>query len=47
MPNTRLTDVAIKSLKPPHGGNTYWDETHPAFGVRVIAAARNVCPRLR
>lgn len=36
MPNTRLTDVAIKSLKPPLEGQiTYWDETLPSFGVRV------------
>jgi integrase len=36
MPNTRLTDVAIKSLKPPPEGQvTYWDETLPSFGVRV------------
>jgi mRNA-degrading endonuclease toxin of MazEF toxin-antitoxin module len=36
MPNARLTDVAVKSLKPPPEGQvTYWDETLPSFGVRV------------
>lgn len=36
MPNRiRFTDIAIRSLKPATSQATYWDDTLPAFGVRV------------
>jgi integrase len=36
MPNIRLTDITLKSLKPPLEGQiTYWDATLPSFGIRV------------
>lgn len=38
MPRTRLTDIAVRSLKPPSRGQvTYWDESIPSFGCRVSA----------
>ena len=36
MPNRiRLTDIAVRALKYFDGQITYWDDTLPAFGVRV------------
>jgi hypothetical protein len=36
MPPGKLTDVTIKSLRPPESGQkTYWDDAVPGFGVRV------------
>ena len=35
MPVVRLTDITVRALKPAAERTTYWDETLPAFGVRV------------
>lgn len=35
MPVVRLTDIAVRALKPSQERITYWDQTLPAFGVRV------------
>lgn len=36
MPRARLTDIAVKAIKPPLSGQeTHWDETLPGFGLRV------------
>ena len=36
MPQVHLTDITIKSLKPPERGQlTYTDDALPGFGVRV------------
>ena len=36
MPQTTLTDISIRALKPPaKGQTTYWDKNLPCFGVRV------------
>lgn len=37
MPNTLLTDLTIRSLRPAEGGQRtdYWDIKYPSFGVRV------------
>jgi integrase len=36
MPAVQLTDISIRSLKPPAKGQvTYWDKTVSGFGVRV------------
>jgi hypothetical protein len=37
MPRVRLTDVTIEKLPSSKVRVTYWDETLPAFGVRVGA----------
>ena len=37
MPRVRLTDVTIEKLPSSKVRTTYWDETLPAFGVRVGA----------
>jgi hypothetical protein len=37
MPHVRLTDIAIVKLPQQKAQITYWDETLPAFGVRVGA----------
>ena len=36
MPNSiRLTDLSVRALKFSDAQTTYWDDTLPAFGVRV------------
>ena len=36
MPKTQLTDISIRSLKPPEKGQvTYWDNSLSGFGMRV------------
>lgn len=36
MPRTRLTDTAVKALRPPASGQvTHWDVTLPGFGLRI------------
>jgi integrase len=36
MPRTRLTELGIERLRPPHSGRVeYWDSTLPSFGLRV------------
>src|SRR5215831_10511262 len=37
MPRVRLTDITISKLPQSKAQITYWDETLPAFGVRVGA----------
>ncbi len=38
MPRARLSDVAVKALRPPGKGQvTHWDSTLPCFGLRVAA----------
>ncbi len=37
-----LTDLAVKKLSPPPGGQvTYWDEATPGFGLRLSAKAKS------
>ena len=41
MPRMRLTNAAVRRLKPPAAGQTdYFDELLPSFGLRVSAAGR-------
>ena len=40
MPVVRLTDIAIRAYKPGEERITYWDETLPAFGLRVGRRAK-------
>ena len=41
MPKLHLTDIAVRSLKaPPNGTVTLWDDTTPAFGIRVSYRGR-------
>ena len=40
MPVVRLTDIAVRAFKPGEERVTYWDETLPAFGVRVGRRAK-------
>lgn len=40
MPVVRLTDIAVRAFKPGAERVTYWDETLPAFGVRVGRRAK-------
>ena len=36
MPRTRLTDMTVRTLKPPLQGQTdHWDKTLPGFGCRI------------
>jgi hypothetical protein len=35
MPRNRLTDAAIKALRPSDKQVTYWDANLPGFGLRV------------
>ena len=36
MPNRlRLTDISVRALKPAAAQTTFWDDTLPAFGIRV------------
>jgi hypothetical protein len=37
MPRVRLTDISISKLPQGKVRVTYWDESLPAFGVRVGA----------
>jgi integrase len=42
VPKTHLTDIMVRSLRPPaHGQNvTYFDDQTPAFGIRVSYSGR-------
>ena len=41
MPKIHFTDLAIRNLKSPTEGNvTFWDDTTPAFGVRISPRGR-------
>ncbi len=41
MPRVRLTEAAVRRLKPPEAGQTdYFDELLPGFGLRVSASGR-------
>lgn len=40
MPVVRLTDIALRALKPSEERITYWDQTLPAFGVRIGRRAK-------
>lgn len=36
MPKAHLTDITVRSLKPPDRGQaTYWDDSMPGFGCRI------------
>lgn len=35
MPNLHLTDLSVRALKPSDKYISYWDDTTPAFGIRV------------
>ena len=42
MPKTHLTDITVRSLRPPPRGQnvTYFDDLTPAFGIRVSYSGR-------
>lgn len=42
MPKAHLTDITVRSLKPPADGKnvTYFDDQTPAFGIRVSYSGR-------
>lgn len=42
MPKAHLTDITVRSLKPPPPGRniTYFDDQTPGFGIRVSYSGR-------
>ncbi len=47
MPSTQLTDISIRSLKPPEKGPvTYRDKIPTGFGVRVSQRGTKSCAKM-